>query len=263
MANSFDDQGFPKRQDDFGAQNPFVSPLAVEARGHGYGDVHRYDEPLNPWVSMWTMPRETVRQQLDTDPAKHVLLVAALAGGVGQLSNALIADSPEIAYRWGVMVGAAFGGAIWSVVCLFLGAWLIGMTGRALGGVGNAAQCRTALGWSMIPTVWLFPLHLTVGLGYLYFGPAALVSDAVGVPNGAPALDPSIVPFAIIGITMLIGVVGIWQFIIVCKSIGEAHQFSAWRGLGASMLAGLAMTALAMVILIPIVIVIAVIAAGA
>lgn len=261
MADSLDDQGFPKRQDDFGSQNPFVSPLAVEERGQGY--ITRPGELLNPWISMWTRPRETVRQQLEMDPAKHVLLLITLGGAAGQLGNGAIADGPELAYRVGILVGAAIGGAIWAVVCLYLGGWLVGLTGRALGGVGTALQCRTAMAWSMIPTIWTAPLQLIVGLYYVAYGADAFaVDDFEGLPDDAAggahfAMLLFIMAFGVIAI-----VIGIWQFIIYCKAIGEAHQFSAWRGFGASMLAGLAMMAVVMVIAIPIVVVIAAIAAA-
>ena len=34
-------------------------------------------------------------------------------------------------------------------------------------------------------------------------------------------------------------VVGVWSLVIMCKCVGEVSLFSAWRGFGAMLLAGL------------------------
>lgn len=150
--------GFPKPQDNFDVQqNPFVSPVAEESRGEGYKTT--IDEPLNPWFSMWLKPRATVRQQLDTDPKRYVLLLAAIAGASNNLDQAIEFAEPIGSFFVAlivVLVCGAIGGLIW----LYLGGWLIGITGRSLGGVGRAAEVRTAMAWSNIPTVWMLPLSL-------------------------------------------------------------------------------------------------------
>lgn len=231
MANPNDDLGFPKRNDDFGTQNPFVSPRAVETQSYGY--ITRPDEPLNPWVSMWTKPRQTVRQQLDTDPAKHVLLLGVLIGVFGQFGNNAIARSPDFSLRVATLAGLMVVGALFGILWIYFGGWLTSVAGRMLGGLGRALECRTALAWSIIPGLWMTPLNLLICLYYLSVGPAAIIPVDRN-PNLWAQFE--ILPPWMLGIMAIGMLVALWQMVILSKAIGEAHQFSSLRGFGTLLL---------------------------
>lgn len=239
MADPFDRDSFPAPQDDFGVQNPYVSPIAEEVRSEA--NITRSAEPLNPWVSMWTKPRATVRQQLDTDPTRQVLLLAALGGVAGQVANNASALSADVGFRVMTFAGLLLMGAALGIVWLYVGGWLIGMAGRMIGGFANALECRTALAWSAIPGIWMLPINLVIGLYYIAVGP-----DAIRAPAADPVPPPmgvefSVLPPWILGVMILGGVIGIWQLVITCMAVGEAHQFSSLRGFGTLLLAMLAM----------------------
>jgi len=38
------------------------------------------NEALNPWLSMWTKPRATIQNIVDTNPENFVLILAAISG---------------------------------------------------------------------------------------------------------------------------------------------------------------------------------------
>jgi hypothetical protein len=211
---------------------------------------------------MWTKPREVVRQQLDTEPQKHVLLIAILAGAAGQVANNMVAMPPEPALRLGALAGIVAFGAVSGVIWLYVGGWLMGMAGRWIGGVASAMECRTAMAWSMIPTLWMAPVNLVIGLYYVTEG-----ADAIAPPRdgGVPAnvgffeiMPPWMV--AIMGIGMI---VGLWQLVISCMAVGEAHQFSGWRGLGTLLLSGIALMGLMIGVAVLVGLVIAIIVAVA
>jgi hypothetical protein len=247
VANPNDDLGFPKRQEDFGAQNPFLSPLAEEERG-GYGYVTPPGEPLNPWISMWTKPRETVRQQLDTDPAKHVLLLAMLGTIASAYDDATFA-SDDISYRLGEFVGFTIGGAIGGIIYIFLAGWLAAVIGRGLGGVGLAAQLRTALAWAMIPYVWIVPLTAGLALATAVLGAQAMHGDFARdvLQEGDLSKFPLwLAAMAVVGV-----VVFVWHIFVLCKAVGEAHQFSAWRGLGTMILSFITLVLGVLVLMAP------------
>ncbi|MEM6799590.1 MAG: hypothetical protein AAF589_08750, partial [Planctomycetota bacterium] len=46
-------------------------------------------------------------------------------------------------------------------------------------------------------------------------------------------------------------VIGIWALVILCKCIGEVSRFSAWRGLGTILLAGLLIFGVMLATVIP------------
>lgn len=181
---------------------------------------------------MWTRPRETVRQQLDTDPWRHVLLLAALAGMSGNLGNQSIAYSEELPGRLFTMGSLALAGAVFGLAWIFIMGWLVGLTGRMIGGVGYALDCRCALAWSSVPGIWLTPLYLAMGLYYLVAGPYAFV-------GGAPRPGQSvfeIFPVWILVVMAVSVIVVIWQLVITCQAVGESHRFSSLRGFGALLL---------------------------
>lgn len=248
MADHTDEHGFPQPQDDFGINNPFASPMAVESAGHG--QVTRSGEPLNPWISMWTRPREVVRQQLETDPTQHVLLLAILAGIAGNLDNA-VSPADEIAYRLGTLAGAVVAGAISGIIVLFVLGWLLGVTGRWLGGVAYAKEVRTAWAWAYVPYVWLLPISFAVALAQAVMGTRAFYGERFVDASQTGTFSFDMFPVWLYPLMLAGMVIFVWKTVISCMALGEAHQFSGWRGFGALVLAMLVLMGVAFAIAIP------------
>jgi hypothetical protein len=186
--------------------------------------------PLNPWLSMWTRPRETVRQLLRTSPAWVILLLAALAG-VGQvLDNASFRNLGDSYPAGMIVVLAVLLGPAFGIIGLYIGGVLVAWTGHWIGGTAPARDVRTAMAWAGLPlvaglVVWVFDLAL--------FGSEMFTSYT-------PRLEASLglaLLMLVSGVVSL--VLGVWAMVLLCKSVGEVHGFSAWKGLGAMLLAGL------------------------
>jgi hypothetical protein len=187
---------------------------------------------LNPWFSIWLRPRVTMRQILDTDPRRNVHLLAVLSGIVAGLGLPLEHEIAK-AIPMGMAVLALVGvvvGALVSLVGLYVGGFMVALTGRWLGGRGNGVAIRSALAWSSIPSIWggllLLPRYVLVA-----GKPNPL--DSAGMPGNLPALFL----VAVLGIIQC--TIAVWQLVIMLKCIGEAHGFSAWHALGAALLAAL------------------------
>ncbi len=57
-----------------------------------------------------------------------------------------------------------------------------------------------------------------------------------------PRLDANAsLSMALLGFMAIEMVISIWQFVVYLKCVGEVHEFSAWKALGASLLAFLVM----------------------
>lgn len=75
----------------------------------------------NPFATIWTQPRSTVRHLLDTDPTRHVLQLA-MAGGVAQsMSQGIgsgVGDTMELPaiLGWIFLIGSLYG-----LVAIYLG----------------------------------------------------------------------------------------------------------------------------------------------
>ena len=188
---------------------------------------------LNPWVSIWTQPRATMRAILDTDPRKHVLLLVILGGLVTVLDR----PSPgsggdELLLPDGLLPGAIIGPLL-ALLAWGVGSWLVRWTGSLLGGEASLVETRAAVAWAHVPWIvgalllWLLSLGLA----------AAGLFPAEGSGLSLVLLPVGIIELVILG----------WAFVISLKCLGEAHGFSAWKALGAELIAGVLMVAGALV----------------
>ncbi|TWT31286.1 Yip1 domain protein [Posidoniimonas corsicana] len=211
----------PTRRPDL-SSNPYAAPQAE--------DPQRPFDPtftgvtLNPWVSIWNQPRATIRQIVDTDP-RYMVLPIAIAMGVSTVLSG-VADSvadpaqplaltPAVAVAISAVAGPILGLLLW-----LLNSWLISITARWIGGVATFTEMQAAYAWGAVPGIFTLPLSL-------------LLVILVGQFPGRDYLGL----IAINGIAE--GVLGIWSFVVLCKCIGEVSRFSAWKGWGAIILAGL------------------------
>jgi hypothetical protein len=188
-------------------------------------------EPLNPWLSIWTRPRATMRQILDTDPRAWVHPLAIL-GGIAELlfapvpaAHALLAVSPGTMLILKCIAGVALG-----LIGLYLGSFVVWLAGRWLGGQGNFVEVRAASAWPNVLSLWgallWLPMLAYLGMEAFRMNSEPMLDDPVGMMLVAPA--------QVLGL-----VIAVWKVIVMLKCLGEAHRFSAWRALGAALLGGL------------------------
>lgn len=216
--------------------NPYAAPQAIEEEGVRV-PTPAGEMDLNPWLSIWTKPRATIRQLINTNGAQQAPLVVALAGAANGLSNAQSAVAG--AGFAGAIVGGAIAGVVIGFLVWLLFSWLIKITGVWIGGSATLSEMRTAYAWAQVPSIWAAPLSI------------ALLIAGGGNPDQALGGNPQLaIVFRAVGSTMI--VIGVWSLVVMCKAVGEAHLFSAWHGLGAIILAGLVFTGAMMAIFVPI-----------
>ena len=178
-------------------------------------------EPLNPWMSMWTRPRATMRQILDTNPRRGVHALA-IVGGIAEVIGTHL-PLPDLGPTTMLLVKCV-AGAIGGFLGLYVGAFLGWITGRWIGGQGRFVEVRAASAWPNVLTLWSallwLPLIAYLGLEAVNFDPETMFEDTTGALLFAPVL--------------LIGfVVVIWRIVVFIKCLAEAHRFSSWHALGA------------------------------
>jgi hypothetical protein len=185
-------------------------------------------DSVTPFFALWIAPRETMRRLVDTDPTRYVIGLAMLRGALGRLEIAwftALSQRTPLSPLW--PVGVAFRvvlGAIVGVIGLYVGAWLIGMSCRILGGVSSALEMRTALAWSHVPGITAAALSIALVL----FGavdPPEFKHHRLPVMSG-PTIELLLVNVVLIS----------WGVVVQLNCIGEVNRFSAWRALGAILL---------------------------
>lgn len=197
------------------------------------------EQILNPWVSMWTKPRATIQQIVDTNPQRLVLLLAA-AAGFGQALDRASINSIGDRLDWPIIfIVAAVGGPIAGVIGLYIGGALIHWTGTWIGGKTSAENIRAAIAWSSVPMLWALVLWIPE---LALFGQELFTAETP-VIDADTTLNSAFLAFGAVEVT-----IGMWTLIVYLKCLGQVQGFSAWKALGNSILAGL-------VIIVPILII--------
>ncbi len=186
---------------------------------------------FNPWIAICVRPRETMRRILDESPQRMVIALALLVGVAGAFTIATLPRLPEVLPRAAVALAGVLVAPLVSLLALFAGGFLVGVTGRWLEGTGDAAAVRAALAWSYVPALWVFllfnlPQNLILGM----LGGGGDITDLLSNPG----------LFVLSAVFWIIGLgLAVWELVIKMKCLGETHRFSAWRALGAYVLAWL------------------------
>lgn len=186
--------------------------------------------PLDPWLSMWVSPRATIRQIINTDPNKGIFLLAALSGIISTFGNAVSRKLGDTIPFFIIIAGCVVLGALGGILGLFIMSALYAWMGRQLGGSGQAREIRAALAWASVPTIWSGTLLIPE---LILFGNELFTTKTPRL-NSTPILALVLLVFGLIEI-----MIAIWGFVVLLKSLGEAHGFSAWRALGTIFLSSL------------------------
>lgn len=195
---------------------------------------------INPWLTMWLKPRETILAIIKYNP-RHLALLLAFLYGIsrvidrgGLLLFAFLVYNPFLTTLGVLVIGAVSG-----VILVYLSAFLFELTGKLLGGRGSSENLRAAIVWSYVPSFWILPLD---------------VISVTLLPWLITISQMWVVPYLLISIADI--VVGIWSFVLLLQTIGEVHGFSAWKALAALILSLLALLVvvfvIALVVILPI-----------
>lgn len=188
-------------------------------------------QELNPWVSMWTQPRATVRHLLESPTTLPLIFILAALGGVSQVldraaernmadTNILLADNYLMIFPIALIAGSIGG-----IIGLYISSRLVAWSGSLIGGQGDSEDLRVAMAWSNLPVIaslLLWPVYIAL------YGREMFTELS-------PLMEQS--PMAALGLALIEITLGIWAIVIALKAIGEVHQFSAWKALGACLLA--------------------------
>ena len=222
---------------------------SIDARTGGKVD-HIFTILDYPWIAIWMSPREAIKKIVNRDPIHQVIMLGGLTGGLTMLNfflGAALNFTPTppparlVPYLPMLTLASPFLGAAFGVLGLYIGAFLIDWSGRALGGVGNACTVRAAVAWSQVPQICFSAAMLLILLG---LGVWQTFIPTLPDPNAATGAGAN--QFTVTrGVESIIS---IWSFILMLHCVGEVHRFSAWRALVAFLLPGALFIAIAIVV---------------
>lgn len=192
----------------------------------------------NPWLTIWTKPRATIRGIVDYNPS-HRIFAIAMFGSALMLCSALeeVRKSENLVeIIVGVLGGTVMLGLMFLLYLWAVGWWL-GVVGRWLGGHAHAREVRAAVAWGFVPS-----LEAAVPLVLVFIG----VSLTTGF-SGSNA-QPGPAAMTAFGLTVGLFMIAVfWGAFVNFKVLGEVHGFSAWRGLATIFLGNILINGLMLV----------------
>jgi hypothetical protein len=191
---------------------------------------------LRDLLAVGFRPRATMRRVLDHGGAPVLPLVvaatvSAMMKDVSVTGIARVLRSEDAATA-AMIAGAIACGAI-LMVGLFYGlSWMAVYAGRLLEGHATLAEVRAAMAWGLVPVIWLLLVRVPVAFmrapkDIRQMGGINLVLPSSGTLAGALVL-------AVVDAVALL-----WYVYVASETLGEANQFSGWRGLGTLAVVGI------------------------
>ena len=182
-------------------------------------------DSITPFFTIWTEPRATIRRNVDSDPTRHVIVLASIAPARAALESKwskALGDAGSVSALW--PIGVVFSVAVAVMVgiaVLYLNGAVLRWSGALLGGTATSTEVRAAFAWSQIPSI----TGGAITLAALLTGAIAPLQTGTG---GALKATPQLVELGLLN-----GILGLWGFVVSLKCLAEVHRFSAWRALGA------------------------------
>jgi hypothetical protein len=177
---------------------------------------------INPWLTIWTRPRDTVKAIVASNPKYGFLILSAIYGFPCLLN---VAQGMSLIEAWAIvpillaaLVFAVFVGMISITVTSLLISW----TGKWLNGSASYLSVRAAVAWSNVPNAINVILWLAM---IAYFGGSIFSSGFTRMPF--TGTDQGIV----MSVFLIQSVLAIWSLVILINGVAQVQGFSGWKAL--------------------------------
>jgi hypothetical protein len=168
----------------------------------------------NPWFSMWTQPRATIRSilQIDSRYGFWVLATAYALSSCFYIANV---------YSWGLsntffevfiplLVLSPLVGFLW----LSVDGWILRYIGLKLGGAASFQEMRMALAWSKVPSF----ISLVMWVVLMVSGPStAFIQYATGA--------------SAVFIVLISLIINTWSIVLLIQAVREVQGFDLRKAL--------------------------------
>ncbi len=176
---------------------------------------------VNPWLSIWVKPRETIRNIIKFNPKHRFVILSFLYGFPMLLHTAQNLNLGETFTTLGIVLVALVLGTFVGMLGILIASGLIFWTGKWIGGKDNFQNVRAAVAWANVPNI------VAVFVWIVLF---TLFSDSIFLDSFDDMSFKGTDMMIISGSLFVQAVISIWSFVILVKSLGEVQGFSAWKG---------------------------------
>ncbi len=178
---------------------------------------------LNPWLSIWTQPKATMKYIASTNPNRSLWLLSAIYGFPALLS---FFQSLYLGYSlrpMALFLLALILSPIWGYVAFSFASFVILWVGKLFKGRGSFQEIRAAYAWSCVPLI--VSCFFWVVLMFL-FGGRLFISSADNLPF---TNAEGVLLFSILIVKVVFAV---WSLVIYLNALAEVQSFSILKSVG-------------------------------
>jgi len=184
-------------------------------------------------------PRQTMRRILDAGRDRMIIPLVLLTGLSFIFGDAdrtsFTSLEPDKRLKFTLIFAAAVvGGLLICLILFYLFSWAAYAIGRTMEGQGSARDVRSALAWGAVPFIWALLYRIPAVIWFPVTKTQVGTGGHTRFTFSPGMAGHGCMTAALLGILEL--TIVIWYVIVASNTIGEAHRFSSWRGLGTLLL---------------------------
>jgi hypothetical protein len=177
---------------------------------------------MNPWLHIWTKPRDTIASIVASNPNRSLWLLATIYGFLTLLNLFQTFSFGSMIGALPILFVALIVSPFWGHITFSVWSWVVWKTGKLLKGRGDFLSIRAAFSWSCVPLV----LNVFLWLFLVFFFGSALFHDA----NEGHLLSAS--QTALLFFVLIAKVVfAIWSLVIYINALAEVQGYSILRAI--------------------------------
>ena len=171
------------------------------------------DASVNPWLTMWSQPKNTVRALIRSRPAYGVFYLVVIYALQGFFFYSNWWSLGLTAHFYTLLIMGVVLSPLIGLVWLYYAGFIFHLTGRWLKGRAPASHLRTAIAWSKLP----YTINLLMWLVLIFMNPKSVfIQDAAEGPSS-------------IFVNFITMILGIWSLVLLVQSVSEVQQFTVAR----------------------------------
>ncbi|WP_018757963.1 Yip1 family protein [Paenibacillus terrigena] len=181
------------------------------------------NERLNPWLHIWTRPRQVIRDILSgKDSRRNILILAGVSGILRALDQATTRSLGDHMGTATIILMSLIFGFIGGLISLYLISWIMSFTGKWVGGQASFHEVLTATAWSNVILICVGVLWIPE---LLIFG-HEMFTTVTPMMDANPNLKLLLIVFSSIEI-----ILSFWAVVVYILTLSEVQKFSGWMAL--------------------------------
>ena len=177
---------------------------------------------LNPWVSILTKPKETIRAIIEYNSNYHLLILSMIYGFSAILGIAQRFKAAEKLDFISIIIPAIVLSPLWGYIIFSISAAFIYFTGKLIKGKAKYKEVRAAIAWSNVPSIvsvilWFFLIFSFGGNLFANFAAKESFSTAQ--------------IWVVFSVMFVMFIVSIWSLVIYINALAEVQKFSVLKAI--------------------------------